>query len=128
MNLISNAIDATPQNGTVTVRTRANDAASVTIEVSDTGTGIDPAIREKIFDPFFTTKPQGQGTGLGLSISYGIIRDHNGRIEVQSEIGKGTTFVVTLPVHGSGASQPQSSESKRITGVSPVSSETRARP
>lgn len=98
MNLLTNAIDATPANGQVTLRTRANDADSVRIEVTDTGQGIDPAIRERIFDPFFTTKPPGQGTGLGLSISYGIVRDHNGTIEVQSEPGKGATFRVTLPV------------------------------
>jgi PAS domain S-box-containing protein len=100
MNLLSNAIDATPNNGQVTVRTRADNNSSVRIEVSDTGSGIDPVIREHIFDPFFTTKPPGQGTGLGLSISYGIIRDHNGSIDVQSEVGKGTTFTVTLPVRG----------------------------
>jgi signal transduction histidine kinase len=100
MNLLSNAIDASGPDGQVTVRTRADNDATVRIEVSDTGTGIEPAIRERIFDPFFTTKPTGQGTGLGLSISYGIVRDHNGTIDVQSEMGKGSTFTVSLPVKG----------------------------
>lgn len=102
MNLLTNAIDACGPDAKVTVRTRPSDTddKSVRIEVSDTGTGIDPAIRARIFDPFFTTKPQGQGTGLGLSISYGIVRDHHGTIDVQSELGKGTTFIVTLPIRG----------------------------
>ncbi|HSU67685.1 MAG TPA: HAMP domain-containing sensor histidine kinase, partial [Tepidisphaeraceae bacterium] len=67
------------------------------IRVIDTGPGIPPHIREKIFDPFFTTKPQGQGTGLGLSISHGIVAEHGGRIDVESEPGKGATFIVWLP-------------------------------
>jgi PAS domain S-box-containing protein len=97
MNLIVNAIDASPEEGVVTVRTSALDEDGVRIDVIDQGAGIDPKIRERIFDPFFTTKPIGEGTGLGLSISYGIVRDHNGRIEVQSEMGKGSTFSVFLP-------------------------------
>jgi signal transduction histidine kinase len=100
MNLLTNAIDASHENGPVLIRTRDNGDQTVRIEVTDTGTGIDPAIRDRIFDPFFTTKPQGQGTGLGLSISYGIVRDHNGKIDVQSIVGKGTTVKVTLPVRG----------------------------
>jgi two-component system, NtrC family, sensor kinase len=66
--------------------------------VADTGTGIDPQIKDRIFDPFFTTKPPGQGTGLGLSISYGIIQDHKGKIEVESAVGKGSKFIVRLPL------------------------------
>src|SRR5262249_38175133 len=96
LNLVVNAIDACAAGGSVTVRTRA-DAADVFVEVEDTGTGIEPAIRERIFDPFFTTKPQGQGTGLGLSISYGIIQGHGGSIQLDSVVGKGTCFRVRLP-------------------------------
>jgi PAS domain S-box-containing protein len=68
------------------------------LTVSDTGEGIDPAIRDKIFDPFFTTKKPGEGTGLGLSIIYGIVRDHGGVIAVESKPGEGTTFTVSLPL------------------------------
>jgi PAS domain S-box-containing protein len=96
MNLLSNAIDASPEQGKVTVRTEANNG-TIRIEVSDHGHGIPPAIRERIFDPFFTTKPPGEGTGLGLSISYGIIRQHGGTIDVESEPGKGATFTVAIP-------------------------------
>jgi len=97
MNLVSNAIDACPNNASVTVRTAPIDDEGVRIDVIDTGTGIPPEIRQRIFDPFFTTKPQGEGTGLGLSISYGIVKDHNGTIELDSTPGKGTTFTVKLP-------------------------------
>jgi signal transduction histidine kinase len=96
LNLVVNAIDACSAGGSVYVRTRADDT-DVYLEVEDTGTGIDPAIRERIFDPFFTTKPQGQGTGLGLSISYGIIQGHGGSIQLDSVLGKGTCFRVRLP-------------------------------
>jgi len=103
MNLVANAIDACPADGKVTIKTLKmpvpEPAGSVRIEVHDTGAGIDPAIRQRIFDPFFTTKSQGEGTGLGLSISYGIIRDHHGTIEVESTLGEGSRFAVTLPVH-----------------------------
>ena len=96
MNLIVNAIDASHDGSSVTVRTTSS-PQGIRIDIVDQGQGIEPAIRERIFDPFFTTKPIGQGTGLGLSISYGIIRDHKGRIEVQSEVGRGSTFSVLLP-------------------------------
>jgi signal transduction histidine kinase len=96
-HLLANAIDASPEGGTVTVRTRA-DAAGVELAVLDTGSGIDPAIRDKVFDPFFTTKPLGKGAGLGLSISYGIVRDHSGTIEFESAPGQGTCFTVRLPL------------------------------
>jgi signal transduction histidine kinase len=70
----------------------------VTVEVKDNGGGIPDHLREKIFQPFFTTKDPGQGTGLGLSVSSKIIEEHKGRIEVESEVGRGTTFRVILPI------------------------------
>jgi PAS domain S-box-containing protein len=97
MNLLTNAIDACREGGTVTVRTRAEDQG-VRIEVADNGSGIAPEYRDRIFDPFFTTKPVGQGTGLGLSISYGIIQDHGGTIDVESTVGQGTCFTIHLPL------------------------------
>ena len=80
---------------------------SVWLTFSDNGKGIEEDIREKIFDPFFTTKPIGKGTGLGLSLSYGIIKNHNGSIEVDSEIGKGTTFRIVLPVKHSASDEAE---------------------
>jgi PAS domain S-box-containing protein len=97
MNLVANAIDACGTSGAVTVSTAAGNGG-VEMRVADNGCGIPQEILEKIFDPFFTTKPQGQGTGLGLSISHGIVREHGGKIAVQSEPGKGTCFIVTLPL------------------------------
>ncbi len=104
MNLLVNASHAIEEHGTITVRTgTAQD--EVWVEVRDSGKGIPPENIKKIFDPFFTTKPIGKGTGLGLSLSYGIIQKHHGRIEVQSEVGKGTTFKVWLPVKHAGSTQ-----------------------
>jgi PAS domain S-box-containing protein len=97
MNLVSNAIDASEEGGEVVVRSRA-EPGGVRVEVEDQGSGIEPAIRERIFDPFFTTKPVGVGTGLGLSISYGIVVDHGGQIEVESNPGQGAKFIVHLPL------------------------------
>ena len=102
MNLLVNASHAIEERGTITIRTGAThngqQGGEVWVEVADTGKGIAPEHLKKIFDPFFTTKPVGKGTGLGLSLSYGIIQKHHGRIEVQSVVGKGTTFRVYLPV------------------------------
>ncbi len=98
VNLLMNAIDACPHEGQVTIRTRTDgEAGGIRFEVTDTGCGIDPAIRERIFDPFFTTKPIGEGTGLGLSISYGIVQEHDGTIEVESSPGGGSCFTVRIP-------------------------------
>ena len=97
MNLVMNAIDACDEGGSVNIRTRPeNDDEGVRVDVIDTGCGIDPIICERIFDPFFTTKPVGVGTGLGLSISYGIIKDHGGKIDVESIPGEGSRFTVHL--------------------------------
>ncbi|WP_337176429.1 ATP-binding protein [Paludisphaera sp.] len=102
LNLLTNAIDACGDGGRVVVRTGTEaDAMGVRVDIDDNGAGIPPEIRERLFDPFFTTKPLGQGTGLGLSISYGIVREHNGRIEVQSTVGRGSCFSIHLPLEPS---------------------------
>jgi len=99
MNLLVNAAHAIEHFGKITVRTGYEGKDYVWVEVEDTGKGIPNDIRSKIFDPFFTTKPVGQGTGLGLSLSYKIIQDHQGRIEIDSVVGKGTKFRVLLPIN-----------------------------
>jgi PAS domain S-box-containing protein len=96
MNLLVNAAHAIPERGKITLRT-GHDDSTVWVEVEDTGLGISQEHLGRIFEPFFTTKPVGKGTGLGLSLSYGIVQKHGGRIEVSSEIGKGTRFRVILP-------------------------------
>jgi signal transduction histidine kinase len=98
LNLLTNAMDATPARGRIDVATRARDGA-VELEVRDTGCGIGEAERKRIFDPFFSTKEPGRGTGLGLFISAEIVRDHHGRIELDTLEGQGSTFRVVLPLH-----------------------------
>ena len=98
LNLLTNAIDATAGGGRIDVTTRARpDKGEVEIAVSDTGHGIAAADRAQIFEPFFSTKEAGRGTGLGLFITAEIVREHQGRIEVDSDVGHGSTFRVTLP-------------------------------
>ena len=97
MNLVVNAAHAIEGHGTIKICTGQH-REEVWVAVSDTGMGIPPEYIKKIFDPFFTTKPVGKGTGLGLSLSYSIIHNHHGRIDVQSEVGKGSTFTVWLPI------------------------------
>jgi signal transduction histidine kinase len=103
MNLLANAAQAVELGGSgeVTIQTYV-EKQSVMVSVSDTGCGIEPEHLRKIFDPFFTTKPVGEGTGLGLSVTYGIVERHGGFIRVRSRPGHGTTFVVGLPVDGTG--------------------------
>lgn len=99
MNLLMNARQSITGEGTITVRTRLNRRKDkVLVSFQDTGCGIPREIMHRIFDPFFTTKPVGVGTGLGLSVSYGIVRDHEGEIRVETAQGKGSTFIVELPV------------------------------
>lgn len=97
LNLLVNAGHAIVDHGVITIATRRIED-EVCISIADSGEGIAPANLARIFDPFFTTKAIGKGTGLGLSLSYGIVQKHHGRIEVQSAVGKGTTFKVYLPV------------------------------
>ena len=105
-NLLLNALDATEQDDTIAVTTgigisgNAADPQGVEITIRDTGCGISGEHIDKLFDPFFSTKDVGQGTGLGLAISYGIVQHHGGTIWVQSEVGKGSTFTVWLPLGG----------------------------
>jgi len=144
INLVVNARDAMPSGGHLTVKTylqsekelaegkgltvaksgqsSALNAAdlllpgpAVIMEIADTGVGMDAKIRAHIFEPFFTTKPEDKGTGLGLATSYGIVSRHGGRIDVSSELGKGTTFRVLFPV---GQQVPDSTAEEHGTDVS----------
>ncbi len=105
MNLVMNAAEATSVNGGGSVRVGtavSDDHTSIVMEVEDDGEGIPPEHLVKIFDPFFTTKGEGKGVGLGLAVVYGVINAHGGDIEVESTVGKGTKFRVTLPLGGKG--------------------------
>ncbi|MEK7864974.1 MAG: ATP-binding protein, partial [Nitrospirota bacterium] len=97
MNIMINAVQAMDDGGRLTIRTKADDGFCV-VSIEDTGAGISPDIMSRIFDPFFTTKGIGEGTGLGLSVSKGIVEQHGGMIEVDSEAGAGTTFKIKLPL------------------------------
>jgi PAS domain S-box-containing protein len=99
LGLVSNALDAMDGRGTLTVATHRRNAREVEVAFADEGPGIPDHILPRIFDPFFTTKPPGQGTGLGLAIAQGIVADHDGRFEVDTRVGAGTTFRVILPVY-----------------------------
>ncbi|MDB5863339.1 MAG: histidine kinase [Betaproteobacteria bacterium] len=107
MNILVNAAHSIDGHGTITVRTcvGVGEGEEVRVEITDTGSGIDPGHIDRIFDPFFTTKPVGKGTGLGLALSYGIVRKHRGRIEVESRQGHGTTFRVCIPVRRQAAAK-----------------------
>ncbi len=101
MNLLINAADAMNDRGSITIATRITNVDGndyVEIEFTDTGPGIPEEYMDRLFEPFFTTKPPGKGTGLGLSVSHGIVKKHGGHIRVKSTPGKGTTFLIRLPV------------------------------
>jgi PAS domain S-box-containing protein len=131
VNLVVNARDAMPSGGRLVVRTSemiADDAfvqlhadarpiAYGVVSVSDTGVGIDPQTQARIFEPFFTTKEVGKGTGLGLSTVYGIVRQHNGLIHVDSEVGKGSTFRIYFPLVDEPAEPVLTVESRGPRGV-----------
>jgi signal transduction histidine kinase len=117
MNLATNARDAMPGGGTLTIETKMIEMTNLAAEngesasrcalisFSDTGAGIDEKTKEHIFEPFYTTKEAGKATGLGLAVVYGIIRQHNGSINVTSDVGKGSKFSIFLPVLHTGAAE-----------------------
>ena len=126
VNMIYNAIDAMPSGGEVRLSTQEN-RDRVVVQISDTGTGMTPEVKQRLFDPFFTTKGKA-GTGMGLAVSFGIIRRHEGSIEVDSEPGRGTTFKISLPKvspaaitadepNAPGASIPASDDKVRVLVV-----------
>jgi two-component system NtrC family sensor kinase len=99
MNLLVNAAQAIETEGKIVITTR-HDNGEIKVSISDNGSGIPEENLSKIFDPFFTTKDVGKGTGLGMNISYNIVKKHNGTIDIESKVGKGTTFTVRIPVSG----------------------------
>jgi len=126
INICLNARDAMPEGGTLSIRTSQSAAAEVRrrfpeadgayahVEISDTGTGMDGETRQRAFEPFFTTKREQGGTGLGLSVVYGIVQAHGGFIDIDSALGKGTTFRLFLPTsQASAAPEPQPDRRKQ---------------
>jgi signal transduction histidine kinase len=110
-----NAIDAMPRGGNLTIRTSlVAEHAEVRLEVRDDGTGISPEARANLFEPFYTTKDR--GTGLGLAISKGIVERHRGRLDVESEPGQGSTFIVTLPLDGVVGTPVKAAEPAAVKG------------
>lgn len=129
MNLATNGRDAMPDGGVLTIRTEAvhlgsdfigayesKEGAYAALEISDTGSGMDEKTKDQIFDPFFTTKEVGKGTGLGLSIVYGIVNQNKGYVNVASELGKGSTFTVYLPIAEAFADEEVPLERSRLQG------------
>ena len=117
LNMVANARDAMPKGGTLTVTT-SGDADEINVKIADTGIGIPEENISKIFDSFFTTKDDIKGVGLGLSVCYGFIKDHGGEVIVKSQLGAGTAFTITLPVHA-----PDEADEKNETQVSHPPSE-----
>lgn len=128
MNLITNAKDAMPEGGEIRVLLSAENhqltqgaegaaPGSVLLVVEDTGSGMSPAVMERLFDPFFTTKTRGKGTGLGMAIVHGIVQDHEGEIQVQSEPGRGTRIAIRLPSCDSAPSAPRTAEPACVTTI-----------
>jgi CheY-like chemotaxis protein len=112
-NLIFNAVDAMPEGGRISLGTSIEENQAV-LRISDTGSGMSEAVRQRCLEPFFSTKGE-RGTGLGLSMVYGIVERHRGKLEIQSAVGKGTTFIIRLPV---AESQPLKEAVEEIAGSS----------
>ncbi len=126
LNLPTNAVQAiTHEKGKIKITTR-QDGATVVVKVSDNGTGIQPEHLNRIFEPFFTTKEVGKGTGLGLSIAYKIVERHHGKISVDSTVGKGSTFTVTLPITQGSSADPESEKTETL--ASPFSDDEPSKP
>jgi PAS domain S-box-containing protein len=130
LNLCVNARDAMPEGGTLTLATSITPGGELTevfsgvaaenyacVRVGDTGMGITKQVKSHIFEPFFTTKERGKGTGLGLSVVYGVVNNHRGFVQVESETGAGTSFIIYLPVKQSTSEESRSDRSK--TGAAP---------
>jgi len=115
INLLVNAAQAILERGRITV-SAAQEGAEVVVRVRDTGTGIPPELRKRLFEPFFTTKPVGKGTGLGLHVAYKIVRAHGGKIEVDSEVGRGTVVTVRLPLSRVAPEAPEAGRGKAGKG------------
>jgi CheY-like chemotaxis protein len=137
LNLCVNARDAMPEGGRIAIKTETvlashvrrqfPEAAAeryVSVSVSDNGSGMDDAIQRRVFEPFFTTKPVGHGSGLGLAVVYGVVRNHDGFVEVKSKLGRGTTFSIYLPIANEAARQRSEAGSKHTTLDSAGSGET----
>jgi nitrogen-specific signal transduction histidine kinase len=113
MQLAVNARDAMPSGGILSIRT-ARDGPQVMIEISDTGTGIEEHVKERLFEPYVTTKAPGRGTGMGLAMVFGAVRQHGGKIAVESEWGRGATFRVYFPwVDGAAETHPEAAVAER---------------
>lgn len=129
LNLMLNAQHAMDGKGSLTVSTHYDERNSrVMILVSDTGMGIPPDVLNRIFEPFFTTKGVGKGTGLGLSVSLGIIKDHKGKVEVDSTEGKGTTFTISLPVPAANKVEDTAPEANVSENAKVVEEQSKAAP
>jgi two-component system, NtrC family, sensor kinase len=113
-NLIDNAVDAMDGRGAIDIHADPTEEGGVQVRICDTGPGIPPDVLPRLFEPFFTTKAPGVGTGLGLHITHGAVSRHGGRIEVESQPGKGTCFIVTLPPTVA-APQPESEAAEAPT-------------
>ena len=115
MNLCVNAVDAMPEGGTLSVRTHNDGGGTILLEVADSGIGMSKEVLDKALDPFFTTKPQGRGTGLGLPIVFGTVKAHQGKMEILSEVGKGTRVRIHFPACEPSDLEPTSEVTKTAT-------------